>query len=479
MLDTQRRLSSLLKLLDLTVVLISFGLTTTFIVTAQRRLPLAHFLSTRATISTIAIVALALFLCHIVFSICGIYAPRRLKSKATEIRDILRAIALIVCCFIIVGSTFSIKTITVLFLLVFWATCSVLLIACRLSLRVVLAYVRTHGRNLRFVLILGTNPRAVDFAHKITAAREYGYRVLGFVDDEWAGLNKFRATPFTVVSDYGGLAEYLRNNVVDEVAIYLPLGSFYQHASEVAKLCEMHGIVMRFSSDLFDLPNVQWCSDEFAGAHYVTALPRPGASWALAVKRALDIVVSLALLIVLAPLLIGVAIAIPLLSPGGPVFYQQERIGLNKRRFRIYKFRTMVPGADEIMPTLEQHNEMSGPVFKIRGDPRVTRFGRFLRRSSIDELPQLFNVLRGDMSLVGPRPTSIRDFNGFTEDWQRRRFSVKPGITCLWQVGGRNNVPFDRWMRMDIQYMDEWSLWLDIKILLMTVPAVFTGNGAT
>jgi lipopolysaccharide/colanic/teichoic acid biosynthesis glycosyltransferase len=191
----------------------------------------------------------------------------------------------------------------------------------------------------------------------------------------------------------------------------------------------------------------------------------------------LDITVSSIMLLLLAPLLIVVAIAIKLTSPG-PILFLQERVGVNKRLFTIFKFRTMVPDAELLMSSLERKNEVSGPVFKIWNDPRVTPIGRFLRRSSIDELPQLFNTLKGDMSLVGPRPLPVRDYEGFNEDWQRRRFSVKPGITCLWQITGRSSISFDQWMLLDLKYMDEWSLWLDLKILARTVPAVMRGSGA-
>jgi lipopolysaccharide/colanic/teichoic acid biosynthesis glycosyltransferase len=179
----------------------------------------------------------------------------------------------------------------------------------------------------------------------------------------------------------------------------------------------------------------------------------------------------------LAPVFLIVALLLKF-SSGGPIFFRQERMGLNKRRFRILKFRTMVPNAEKMMAELEKHNEVSGPVFKIKDDPRITPLGKFLRRTSIDELPQLFNVLKGDMSLVGPRPLPIRDYEGFNQDWQRRRFSVRPGITCLWQVSGRSSIPFEQWMKMDLQYMDEWSLWLDVKILAQTVSAVLKGSGA-
>jgi lipopolysaccharide/colanic/teichoic acid biosynthesis glycosyltransferase len=182
-------------------------------------------------------------------------------------------------------------------------------------------------------------------------------------------------------------------------------------------------------------------------------------------------------ILLLSPTFILAAIAIKLTSPG-PIFFLQERMGLNKRRVKVFKFRTMVPDAEKLMASIETQNEMSGPVFKIRNDPRITPIGKFLRRSSIDELPQLLNVLKGDMSLVGPRPLPVRDYEGFNEDWQRRRFSVKPGITCLWQVNGRSGLTFDQWMLLDLQYMDEWSLWLDLKILARTVPAVLKGIGA-
>jgi lipopolysaccharide/colanic/teichoic acid biosynthesis glycosyltransferase len=172
-----------------------------------------------------------------------------------------------------------------------------------------------------------------------------------------------------------------------------------------------------------------------------------------------------------------VALLIKSTSPG-PLFFSQVRVGLNKRQFKMYKFRTMVANAEQMQDQLLSMNEMSGPVFKIRHDPRITPCGRILRKISIDELPQLFNVLLGDMSLVGPRAMSLRDYQLFDQDWQRRRFSVKPGITCLWQIKGRNSIPFEKWMELDVEYIDKWSLWLDFKILVQTLPAVVRGTGA-
>jgi exopolysaccharide biosynthesis polyprenyl glycosylphosphotransferase len=265
--------------------------------------------------------------------------------------------------------------------------------------------------------------------------------------------------------------------VVDEVAMYLPLRSFYERSFGAAALCEQHGIIMRFDGDIFGLKKSRSTADEFDGDHHVASYTGVRDWWPLVAKRILDLVLSLALLLFLLPLFVIVALLIKY-SSAGPIFFSQERMGLNKRRFLIFKFRTMLPNAEKMLAELEQHNEVSGPVFKIREDPRITPIGKVLRRTSIDELPQLFNVLKGDMSLVGPRPLPVRDYEGFSEDWQRRRFSVRPGITCLWQVSGRSSIPFEQWMKMDLQYMDEWSLWLDMKILMQTVSAVLKGTGA-
>jgi len=199
--------------------------------------------------------------------------------------------------------------------------------------------------------------------------------------------------------------------------------------------------------------------------------------WPATLKRLLDIVASATLLVLFLPLMLVVAILIKLTSPG-PALFRQPRLGYHRRNFIMYKFRTMAKDADQRIREIEHLNEASGPVFKIRRDPRVTCIGQFLRRSSIDELPQLVNVLKGDMSLVGPRPLSYRDYEGW-HHWQPRRFHVRPGMTCLWQIQGRSLVPFEKWMQLDLQYVDECSPWLDFQILARTIPAVLKGTGAT
>jgi exopolysaccharide biosynthesis polyprenyl glycosylphosphotransferase len=475
--DKHRLTIGLLKLFDLMLVVFAFGLTTIFIVSTEQGISLARFLSMRTRIVNFGILILALLVCHAVFRVCGLYRSRRLSKRRTEIIDVLKATTLYVACFVVLSSVFSIGMITIHFLAVFWVASTLILATGRLTLRLIAGRLRVHGRDLRYMLILGTNPRAVEFARRISANRKRGYRLLGFVDDDWPGIGALKKANFQVVSDYAGLAEYLRRNVVDEVAVYLPFGSFYTHSSEVASLCVQHGITMRFNSDIFGLKTTRWRAEEFDGDQYITTYTGSSELWPRTIKRMLDVTVAASALLLLSPILIIAAIAIKLSSPGS-VFFLQERIGVNKRRFKIFKFRTMVPNAENLMAVLEKENEATGPVFKIKNDPRITPIGRFLRRSSIDELPQLLNVLIGDMSLVGPRPLPVRDYEGFNEDWQRRRFSVKPGITCLWQVNGRSTISFDQWMLLDLKYMDEWSLWLDFKILAKTVPAVFRGEGA-
>ena len=473
----RRFLLNVLKLYDLGIILVSFGLATFLLVHADNRVSLHDFLAMRVKLSNCAIFAVALFCCHAIFSMCGLYRSRRLSTRLAESVDALKATSLSTVCLAVVAATFSVRMITVPFLVAFYAISSLAVIASRFLMQSWLVIVRRHGHNLRYMLILGTNARAIEFARKIEATPGRGYQLLGFVDEDWPQMDEFKATGYKLCCDYAGLAEYLRRNVVDEVAIYLPLRSFYEHSSQVAALCEQHGMVMRFASDIFGLKTARSRSEEFDGDHHIATYTGVRDGWPLVIKRILDVTISVVLLILLTPLFLIVAALIKLTSDG-PVFFRQERLGVNKRRFLIYKFRTMVPNAEKMLDALENHNEVSGPVFKIINDPRITRIGKFLRRSSIDELPQLFNILKGDMSLVGPRPLPVRDYQGFNQDWQRRRFSVRPGVTCLWQVNGRSSVPFEQWMRLDLQYMDEWSLWLDLKILARTIPAVLRGSGA-
>jgi exopolysaccharide biosynthesis polyprenyl glycosylphosphotransferase len=273
------------------------------------------------------------------------------------------------------------------------------------------------------------------------------------------------------------LQSVITRQPIDEVLVSLPIEKYGPLIETIVRHCEEQGIIVRVQAGMSNLQIARSYVDDLQGVPVVTIQSGPQDGWALVTKRVIDFIGSAALLIALAPLFAVVAWLIRMDSPG-PVFFMQERIGLNKRPFRLIKFRTMLNGADEQQATLEHLNEAVGPVFKIKNDPRITPLGKFLRRFSVDELPQLVNVLKGDMSLVGPRPLPVRDFDRFDAQWHKRRLSVKPGITCLWQVNGRSNVNFDHWVQMDLEYIDNWSLSLDLKILLKTIPAVLKGSGA-
>lgn len=472
----RQMLLTALKFFDLMVMAASFSLAAVPAL-YESGLPFSEFFSIRVKIQNFIIFMGLLFVWYVILASFGLYESRRLLPRHSDLLDTLKATSL--CTFSVAAAAmmFHIEMVDLAFLLVLWGASSTIAMSSRLTLRYFLEYVRARGHNLRHALIVGTNPRAVEFARKIESRTELGYRIIGFADEKWPGIKTFGESGNRLVCDLQGIAEFIRKTVIDEVVIALPLRSFYGRASQIAVLCEEQGIVMRFLPRIHNLRKARSTTEDLAGDPLVTLYTGPLDGWPVFIKRALDLVISSALLLVLSPLLLMTAILIKLTSPG-PVFFRQERMGLNKRQFWIYKFRTMVPDAEKRIAELEKFNEVSGPVFKIKNDPRLIPIGKFLRSASIDELPQLFNVIKGDMSLVGPRPLPLRDCGGFDQDWHRRRFSVRPGITCLWQVNGRSSISFEKWMELDMQYIDEWSLWLDFKILAGTIPAVLKGSGA-
>ncbi|HEV2328240.1 MAG TPA: sugar transferase [Verrucomicrobiae bacterium] len=255
--------------------------------------------------------------------------------------------------------------------------------------------------------------------------------------------------------------------------------TYLEQIENVIKACELEGVEVWLMADFFATQISRTSMDELLGRPMLIFRTTPESSWHSIAKTFLDLVGSLAFLILVGSWLFPIiALAIKLSSPG-PVFFTQQRSGQNGRPFRLYKFRTMVTNAEQYKHELEAMNEMRGPVFKLTNDPRVTPVGRVLRKYSLDELPQFWNVLRGEMSLVGPRPLPVDEVRRFSDLAHRRRLSVKPGLTCLWQIGGRNQIfDFKEWVRLDLEYIDNWSLWLDMKILLLTIPAVLRGTGA-
>jgi exopolysaccharide biosynthesis polyprenyl glycosylphosphotransferase len=467
------------KLFDCGLMIFAFMVAALAVLHQSRTLTIEEFFSMRVKIQNFAIFSLLMFAWHLIFSLSGLYASRRLSNRRGEVIDVIKGSSLGTFVILLGSVVFHIRLVTALFLAVFWLVSTSIAVSSRLLLRVILAAVRKRGRNLRNMVIVGTNGRALALARRLISLPELGYRIAGFVDQNWHGMETFRGTGYALASDFGGFPQFLRNSVVDEVVLALPFRSMHDHGSRIAALCEEQGITVRVLTNLFDLKIARSSAEELDGEGDPLITHSTGSveEWPIVAKRIFDLTISSVVIILLSPVLLVAAILLKLASPG-PVLFIQKRLGLNKRRFNVYKFRTMVVDAEKQMREVEHLNEVSGPVFKIKNDPRITPIGRFLRKTSIDELPQLFNVLKGDMSLVGPRPLPVRDYEGFNEDWQRRRFSVKPGITCLWQVRGRSSIPFEKWMELDLQYIDKWSLWLDFQILLRTIPAVLRGSGA-
>jgi exopolysaccharide biosynthesis polyprenyl glycosylphosphotransferase len=473
--------SSAMKVLDLTLLMISFAVAALpRVSSAGMPMSLEQFLEIKIKLHNFLVFALLLWVWHLFFSMLGLYGSKRMSPRRAEVRDIVKA-TLGSAVVLMAASVFlGFRMVTFRFVVVFWVTSTVLCVSTRLLIRAYLLRARAHGHDTRNMLIIGTNSRAIELAKLLESKPELGYRILGFADDEWPGIDEIKKTGLSVLCDLTNLRNFVRRNVVDEIVLAMPLRSFHDLSATVATMCEEQGIILRLRSDLFNLKTRRAIADEFEESALITHYTTIEDGWPMVIKRGLDIVVSILLIILLAPAQLLISLLVKLTSPG-PILFMQKRVGLNKRTFHIYKFRTMSVNAEEKLREIEHLNEVSGPVFKIKNDPRLTPIGKFLRRTSIDELPQLFNVLKGDMSLVGPRPLQLRDYELFTqtgEDWQRCRFSVRPGITCLWQVNGRNALPFQKWMELDLQYVRNWSLWLDLQILARTIPAVLRGSGA-
>ena len=335
---------------------------------------------------------------------------------------------------------------------------------------------REKEENYTKVLVIGSGPRAERILKERMDRSEWGIRVVDVLDPvpERVGDTVFG---LEVTGTLDEIEEALTRQVVEEVIIATPR-SLLSTLEPVVRACEEQAIPMSLCVDLYEMRPANVSLGMIGTIPLVSFKPVSQSLYKLVFKRIFDLTLTLLALPILLPFFALVAAAIRLDSPG-PVFYVQERVGWNKRRFSMLKFRSMFIDADERLNEIEHLNEADGPIFKMRNDPRVTRVGKVLRKSSIDELPQLLNVLLGDMSLVGPRPMSRRDVELFDKGIQRRRFSVKPGLACLREVSGRSELSFDQWLELDLQYIENWSLTLDAKILALLVPAVLLGSGAS
>jgi exopolysaccharide biosynthesis polyprenyl glycosylphosphotransferase len=347
-------------------------------------------------------------------------------------------------------------------------------IAARAFVRAIILSSNRKIARFRMILIVGTEERALSLAQNIEKHKDLGLRILGFLSTG-DGSPPQKLNGYPVLGSAKDLPQLLEREVVDEV-IFAISQEELKSMADLFLSCEERGITARLAINFFPHVIARTHLEELDGLPLLTFTTTPKNELLLSLRHIFDFLGSAILILILSPVFLLVALAIHLDSRG-PAIYRQVRCGLNGRRFTFYKFRSMVEGAEMRKDDLLAYNLMAGPVFKMKNDPRVTRVGRFLRKTSLDELPQLFNVLRGDMSFVGPRPPMPEEVEKY-EGWQRRRLSMKPGITGLWQVSGRNQIDFHQWMKLDLEYIDNWSIWLDLKILMRTILVVLLGKGA-
>jgi len=439
---------------------------------------LGDFLAVRIKLTNFAFFAAWALTWYLIFRHFGLYRSRRVGLITAEWWDITKAVGVGTLFLASAALVFHLTAVNRVFLATFFVVALFGTIITRTLLRAFLGEIRRGGRNLRNVVIVGCGQRGAEFGKEIRNRPDFGYLLLGYIDDMSPPDNPMHGSPEKLLGPIDEMREILTSNEVDEVIIGLPIKSYYETISDLIALCEELCIVVRIKADFFESHLVNAFIDDFEDQPVITLRAHAPSAGGAIVKRLVDVFASAFALVVLSPLMAIIALAIKLDSPGS-AFFVQNRIGLNRRKFRLVKFRTMSVDAEDEIEDLEAQNEVAGAAFKMKNDPRVTRVGRILRKLSLDELPQFWNVLRGNMSLVGPRPLPDRDVERFDRAWQRRRFSVKPGITCLWQINGRHDIDFDHWMELDLQYIENWSLSLDFDILLKTVPAVLKGTGAS
>jgi len=404
----------------------------------------------------------------------GMYDSMRTKSYVEVVWILIKSIFIATFVFGAIVFIFKLKFVSRLFFIFFVTGSSFVLMIEKIIVFSIMHYVRRQGYNFRRLLVVGIGPRAAKFIQKVHKHPEWGLRVEGVLDydKKSVGLNVENIGVRGTLVDLEGI---LHSTPIDEVVFIIPRSGL-GYIEDALVTCETEGVKTTIAVDLFELKIARSRQTEIDGIPLLTFETTRAEEWELFIKRGVDIIASGLGLLMISPLLLFVALLIKLTSPG-PVLFLQKRLGLNGRTFIMYKFRTMYTGAHQRIGEFADLNMMSGPVFKVKNDPRITLIGKYLRKFSIDELPQLYNVFIGHMSLVGPRPPLHKEMLKY-ETWHRRRLSMRPGLTCLWQISGRNKIGFDDWMKLDMEYLDNWSLHLDFMILIKTIPVVLFGIGA-
>ena len=439
---------------------------------------LTEFLAVRVKLVNFAfLIGFSLFW-NLIFKFFDLHRTRQIGALSSDWWDITKAVSLGTIILSGLAPILDFDAVNREFVVTFFIVALIGTITSRTVTRVVLGGVRRNGRSLRNLVIVGCGPRGARFGEKIRNRPDFGYLLLGYIDEIAPPENPLHGGPEKILGPLSRTRDILESEDVDEVVITLPIGSHYQTISSIISMCVELAVDVVVPSDFFKFRLVNVAVDDSRTWPALELCSQVPSAVGVFLKRTIDIVGSFVALVVLSPFLAIIAVAIKMNS-SGPVFFCQDRVGLKRKIFKMHKFRTMHVDAEERITEFEDENEVNGAAFKMNNDPRTTSVGRILRKLSLDELPQFLDVLKGNMSLVGPRPLPIRDVKRFENGWQKRRFSVKPGLTCLWQINGRHEIDFEHWMELDLQYIDNWSLAMDFDILLKTVPAVLRGNGAS
>lgn len=429
----------------------------------------------RVTAYEIAVIIGFSLLWVIIFNRLGAYSYQRFTSLWKEYTNVAKTTFIGVGVFFAAHYFLRFGQIPRTYIIAFCFVNLLFLALDKTALFYVANELRKKGISRKRVLIVGNGDKTREFIEIVKKNIGWGLDIVGIVKEEADSLT-YGTSGVKILGTYEDIELLLYDNIIDEVIVCVPIDQFGL-IRKVIECCEREGVQIRIYSDFFGRLVKKIRVDQPYGMNIISLMATQDDEFNLYIKRFLDIGISGVMLIVLSPLFLIIALLIKATSKG-PLLYQWNVVGLNKKPFKSWKFRTMVLNADQMKTELLDRNEMTGPVFKIMNDPRVTKIGKVMRKFSLDELPQLWSVFKGDMSLVGPRPAGPHELARY-DSWHRRKLSVKPGLTCLWQVQGRNRIRnFDEWVRLDLEYIENWSLGLDLKILLKTIPAVLKGTGS-